>query len=170
MAKARPPTEASPQLWKQPLGRLSKLTPETQKTLIDALLAGNYIETACTYAGITAASYFIWLVQGRKARALGWQNRYLDFLVATEKAQASAEVGAVALIRLAAKTEWTAAAWLLERKFPDRWGRRVPEIAVQTNVNVNVEDPRDKLTRLLSGAATRIEKEGDNSKALPGGS
>ena len=33
-------------------GRPTKLTPEVQKKIVDALSAGNYFEVACEYAGI----------------------------------------------------------------------------------------------------------------------
>jgi hypothetical protein len=36
-----------------PLGRRTKLTPEVQKKIVDALSAGNYFEVACEYAGIS---------------------------------------------------------------------------------------------------------------------
>jgi len=37
--------------------------------------------------------------------------------------QATSEVVLVAQVASAAKTNWRAAAWLLERRFPERWGR-----------------------------------------------
>ena len=49
---------------------------------------------------------------------------YLEFLEAVKKAEASAEIRTVALIETAANQAWQAAAWWLERKHNDRWGRK----------------------------------------------
>jgi len=49
----------------------------------------------------------------------------LLFVEAMEKAEADAEVADIALIRGAAGGgQWQAAAWIRERKNPERWGRR----------------------------------------------
>jgi len=49
-------------------------------------------------------------------------------LYAVEKAQAGAEMTSIALINRASEMQWQAAAWRLERKHPDRWGRKtVPD-------------------------------------------
>jgi hypothetical protein len=49
---------------------------------------------------------------------------YQEFREAVEKAKAEAEVRDVTLIDKAAKDgSWQAAAWKLERKFPNKWGR-----------------------------------------------
>ena len=50
---------------------------------------------------------------------------YVEFFEALEKAEADAEVFDIALIRQAAQGgSWQAAAWIRERKAPDRWGRK----------------------------------------------
>ena len=102
------------------MGRPGKLTPETHKAIVDAVRAGNYAETAAMAAGITPATFYNWTARGREAK----QGIYFEFLDAIEKAKASAEIRDVALIERAATDTWTAAAWMLERKFPARWGRR----------------------------------------------
>ncbi|WP_339174429.1 hypothetical protein [Anoxybacillus sp. FSL W8-1294] len=101
-------------------GRPTKLTPELQKKIIDAIRAGNYMETAAAYAGISKDTFFRWLRKGARAKS----GIYKDFHDAVEKALADAEVRDVMLIANAAATDWKAAAWRLERKFPDRWGRK----------------------------------------------
>ncbi|RKH77001.1 hypothetical protein D7X99_33115 [Corallococcus sp. AB032C] len=101
-------------------GRPTKLTPELQKKIIDAIRAGNYMETAAAYAGISKDTFFRWLRKGARAKS----GIYKDFHDAVEKALAESEVRDVMLIANAATTDWKAAAWRLERKFPDRWGRK----------------------------------------------
>lgn len=78
------------------------------------------METAAAYAGISKDTFFRWLRKGARAKS----GIYKDFHDAVEKALADAEVRDVMLIANAAATDWKAAAWRLERKFPDRWGRK----------------------------------------------
>jgi transposase len=102
-------------------GRPTKLTPEVQDKIVTALRAGNYQETAATYAGISVPTFYRWMEQGATPDA---DVIYREFREAVEKAKADAEVRDVALIdRAAADGNWQAAAWKLERKFPNRWGR-----------------------------------------------
>jgi len=103
-------------------GRPTKLTPELQRKITDAIRAGNYMETAAAYAGIHKDTLYAWLKRG--ARDKSPKSPYRQFSDAVEKALAEAEVRDVALIAKAAEKEWQAAAWRLERKFPDRWGRK----------------------------------------------
>jgi alpha-galactosidase/6-phospho-beta-glucosidase family protein len=101
-------------------GRPTKLTPEVQDKIVTALRAGNYQETAARYAGINHDTFYEWMRRGKDEPG----SIFSDFAEAVEKAKADAEVRDVALIdRAAADGNWQAAAWKLERKFPNRWGR-----------------------------------------------
>jgi len=103
------------------MGRPSKLTPETQKLFVDAIAAGNYVATAAELAGIGQSTYYRWLEQGKTAT----RGRYREFWDAVKKAEAQAEAVRVARIaRAGGEGNWQADAWYLERRYPDRWGRR----------------------------------------------
>lgn len=101
-------------------GRPTKLTPEMQRRVADLVRAGNYVETAAACSGISKDTLYRWLKRGARARS----GIYRDFAEAVEKAQAESEARDVTLIATAARDQWQAAAWRLERKFPERWGRR----------------------------------------------
>lgn len=101
-------------------GRPTKLTLEVQEKIVSAITAGNYIETASAYAGINKTTLYKWLKRGGRAKS----GIYFSFSNAVEKALADAEVLDVARIAKAAETYWQAAAWRLERKFPQKWGRK----------------------------------------------
>jgi hypothetical protein len=101
-------------------GRPTKLTPEVQKKIVDAIRAGNYMETAAAYAGISKDTFYRWLKRGARAKS----GIYKNFHDAVEKALAESEVRDVMIIANAAATDWKAAAWRLERKFPERWGKK----------------------------------------------
>lgn len=97
----------------------------TDKELIDRLLAalraGNYIETACSFAGIGTSTYFRWL---KEAEADDAPEHLREFREAVESARAQAIVRNVKLIQDAATNgTWQAAAWWLERSQPHQWGR-----------------------------------------------
>lgn len=102
------------------MGRPSKLTPEVSKQITDVIAAGNYIETAAAYAGIHKDTLYDWLKRGRAAKT----GIYSDFVEAVEQALAQAEVRDLAIIGKAANEVWQAAAWRLERRMPQKYGRR----------------------------------------------
>lgn len=116
-----------------PVGRPTKFTPDTTDKILQALRAGNYRETACRYAGISYATLRKWMLKAEEPDA---PAEYVEFVAAIEKAEADAEVADLALIRRAASDQrdddgnitargsWQAAAWIRERKNPERWGRR----------------------------------------------
>lgn len=120
-------------------GRPTKLDERTQEKIISAIKAGNYIETAAAYAGISKNTLYEWLKRGErekqrveksnKAKIKKSEEIYVIFTDAVEKALAEAEMRDVLIIGKAAEKEWQAAAWRLERKFPDRWGKRVIEMS-----------------------------------------
>lgn len=106
MARARkPPAKRKP-------GRPTKLTDERVETILVALRAGNYLETAARVAGVSYQTLN------------EWRKDFPEFSEAVEKARAEAEARNVAMVQTAARSTWHAAAWWLERSFPSRFGRR----------------------------------------------
>lgn len=101
-------------------GRPTKLTAEVQERIVHAVRAGNYMETAAAHAGVHKDTLYEWLKRGRAET----QGAYRAFSDALEKALADAEMRDVATISAAGVENWQAAAWRLERKYPDRWGRK----------------------------------------------
>ena len=101
------------------LGRPTKLTPELQEKVCAALRVGNYATVAIQYAGISEHTYYEWLQRGESEPG----SIYERFRAAVRKAEADAEVEGVAIIEQAGRKEWQARAWLLERKYPYKWGR-----------------------------------------------
>lgn len=115
-----------------PGGRPTKLTPELQTQVVQAIAAGNYMETAAQYVGVNKVSLYAWLKRGNRQK----KGPYREFLNAVKKALAQAEIRDVAIISTAAMTQWQAAAWRLERKTPGKWGRR-DEVKLRGKVKVN---------------------------------
>ena len=134
-------------------GRPTKLNIDTHNKIISAIRAGNYIETAAAYAGINKSTLYDWLKRGEREKQRVAQNPrynirksekpYVEFSNAVEKALAEAEVRDVAIIAKAAEDQWQAAAWRLERKFPDRWGRRNLNIEHSGEIGIKIVDDID---------------------------
>ena len=103
-------------------GRPSKLTPERLEQIASIVRAGNYLEVAAQYAGISTTTLYRWLQTADDPDA---DDIYRDFRDAVQSARAAAEVRNVTLIQQAANDgTWQAAAWYLERTSWQRWGRR----------------------------------------------
>jgi len=102
------------------MARPSKLTPEIQKKIIEAIKAGNYYEAACAYAGVSYSTLRGWIVKGEKAKS----GKYLKFLEAVRQAEAEAEARIVLQWQKAMPEDWRAAQAFLERRYPERWGKK----------------------------------------------
>lgn len=100
------------------VGQKSKLTRETSNRILAVLRAGGYDETAANAAGISRQQFYEWLKRGRNG-----DRPYDLFLAGVEEARAEGESRNVMLIAKAAQSNWQAAAWLLERRHPERWAR-----------------------------------------------
>ena len=100
------------------VGRPTALTPEVAQVLIDSLRAGNFLETAAAFAGISVSTLRNWLRAGRR----GSTPELADFYRAVTQARAAAEMET--LDRIRRDPAWQAAAWRLERMYPQRYARR----------------------------------------------
>ena len=99
------------------MSRPSKLTPETQSKLIQAIRAGSHLITACRLVGVDYSSFRRWMIKGEKQR----KGQFREFCEAVRGAEAEIEIRLVATWRQAAVEDWKAAAEFLSRRFPDRW-------------------------------------------------
>jgi transposase-like protein len=103
------------------MGRRTKLTPEVHNLIVEAIRVGNYVETSAQAAGISKQTLYRWLDQAEDDNA---DQIYRDFRDALESARAEAEKMDLEIITRAAHDgSWQAAAWKLERRTPQRWGR-----------------------------------------------
>jgi len=142
----------------------SKLTPDRQARIVEALNQGNYIETAARYAGITPQGFYKWMKRGTDERQRindgldpnEDENVYVEFVEAVEKARSQAEMRNVGLIQKAAVDgTWQASAWFLERSYPKRWGRsdRLEHVGADGGpvaVSVTVDELEAKVMEVLA--------------------
>lgn len=102
-------------------GRPSKFTPERIETLLRHIAEGNYIDTACRLADVDYTTIRHWVMLGER----DGKGQYWEFAKQLKLAEAQAEADRVASIIKAGKfDDWKANAWYLERKYPERWGKK----------------------------------------------
>lgn len=102
-------------------GRPTKLTPVVQRALLKALRSGATHRLACQYAGIALSTFQGWLREGDAGQA-----DFLDLSDAVKKAEGQAALAWLDLLDQAATDgDWHAAAWKLERRYPEEYGRKV---------------------------------------------
>jgi hypothetical protein len=104
--------------------------------LLTHLAHGNYLNAAAHLAGTTEVT-----VNALKKRGEDGETPFDGFLIALKIAESKSEDGAVRQVLKAGQDPrfWTAPMTFLERKYPDRWGRRqddssVPKVVVQIGV------------------------------------
>lgn len=156
---------------RSPKGSTPKLTDELIEEISLLLRRGNYIETAVAACGISKDTFYRWLKDGKNDRSDSLQKKLSD---AVMKSLAEAEVRDLEVIDKAAfgspdifakddegnplvdssgnpiieeyglPPNWRVSAWRLERRFPDRWGKKttleLDEIN-NTGIEITFVDP-----------------------------
>lgn len=105
--------------------KLLEESPKVAEDFLVAVRAGNYLHVAAAFAGLSKETPIEWRKRGARDLRKGQDTVYAKFAQAVDQALAHAEVHSVAAIRSATKENWQAAAWLLERRHPDRWSKHV---------------------------------------------
>lgn len=150
---------------------------------------GHPLRFACGSVGIAIGTYYVWIKQ---ARALAEKPRteppltaaektLIELLRAVEKAQADFVKRAVAGIKRHAIKEWTAAAWLLERMYPQEFGRKAridigtaeENSEVRTPAEIaaamddSIGDPLDPAERGAAAAGVAAQAQVDAAASVP---
>ena len=117
---------------------------EVRDRLLDNLREGMSIVAACTQAGISENTYYRWLDECQDGE---W----------TEEVDAAKDFAeAVALSKLKRlgdeKADWRAYAWILERRYPDRWGAK-------KELELNVGSTSDKGTEMVTAMISQVQED-----------
>lgn len=106
-----------------------RFKPDNRKRLISAISKGATYILACNYAGISYNTFLSWMRKGEQQLENEEEgNEYLKFYCEVKKAEGIAVTSWLTLIEQAAKNgNWQAAAWKLERRYPNEYGRYTPE-------------------------------------------
>jgi hypothetical protein len=112
--------------------RPSLFTDDVKHKIIEALKAGVWKKDAAVYAGIAPTTLDEWLARAAKYEELGEANELTEFSAAVRVTQVKHKVYLVGQVTKAAAEDWKAAMVLLERMFPNEYGRRDAKLIEHT--------------------------------------
>jgi hypothetical protein len=98
------------------------MTSEIVDRIVRAVGAGSYLAVAIASAGVPQATFYRWWKRGGDGAGPA-DAPFREMRARVERARAEGEVRNVGIIANAAQESWQAAAWMLERSYPDRWAR-----------------------------------------------
>ena len=99
-------------------GRPTDITFETQEKICHCLKIGSSMEAAAAYADISKATLYNWLKAGKEKKG----KKFEEFLDAVNKARDFSEIYHLNKIDEHSKQFWAASKWILENRFPKRFG------------------------------------------------
>ena len=117
-----------------------KYSQDVAMIICTYLRKGCTIEASCQAANISRSTYYKWLDE---------IPEFKEFVNATES-----DVEATLLETIQSYGDWRAAAWVLERRYPQRWGQKR-----ELDVNVTKQTGTDVIAGMLSNI---IKKESTN--------
>jgi hypothetical protein len=117
-------------------GRPLQLTKDVIRQVEDFLPRALYVETVAAHLGIHRYTFSRWLREGgreQRRRDAGKApdpklDLHCELSVTVKKALAGAESDYLSVIQAAGAEAWQALAWVLERRFPQRWATNRGEL------------------------------------------
>ena len=104
-------------------GRPTLCTPDVQERAVQAIRVGSTRKIACLCAGICEETWSNWMERGRKG-----EIPYVVFMEAIQKAEGEAASKWLEYLDIAMEQgNWQAAAWKLERRYAEDYGRAIRE-------------------------------------------
>lgn len=103
--------------------------------IVEGVLKGNYVATVCQSVGINRSTYYAWKKKGEQGL-----EPYKQFYERVTEAEAQAEMDILNVIYTNAidQGNWVSSAWILERKYPNRFGKR-EQMALATDNNFELK-------------------------------
>ena len=101
-------------------GHPRALTPEVQARILALLAQGNYLGTSCRAAGVTVRTFQHW--RRRWLDGDPKASEYDEFFRGVKRVIAAGE--AALLKNIVDADNWQSCAWILERRWPERWARK----------------------------------------------
>lgn len=113
-------------------GRPSAFTPQKARIILNAIRQSLSYKQAAALARISYMTFNRWRSEGESDDAPKPLRDFCDQLKATEAELANS---LVKMIFDSGKAgNWKAAAWILERRYPDEWGKREPTVDAMENL------------------------------------
>ena len=140
-------TDASKPQRGRPRGRPRELTPALLAEIEKLLRVGGcYFETVAAMAGVSSEAFRKWQRRGEKALKMEKRGEeipeseqiFADLVGIIKTALAEFEFNLIGDIRIAGQKNWTALAWIAERRFSDRWSKPSPEAVNPTTAQAQI--------------------------------
>lgn len=121
------------------------------------LLLGTSHESAANILGVSRNAFNNWCRRGEEQDA---DPKYVAFSKAVQDAGAIVETHHVANITQASNKSWQASAWLLERKWPERWGQRreTPSVSINFEFKEQIAFALSNVPNNLLQQATKVRR------------
>jgi hypothetical protein len=97
----------------------TRLTDDIIERLCIAIRMGNYLDTACTFAGISTKQFDEWYKLGEAG-----EKKYVKLYEEVNKAEREAEYRILEMWYSHLKNDWRACRAFLERRFPEKWAEK----------------------------------------------
>jgi transposase len=142
------------------MARPSKLTPDIQKRIGDNIALGMTYKLAAESAYVTYKTFNLWMQQGKNSTS----GRYYQFYKHINKCNADGAKQLLERLRDAAEAgNSQICMWILSRRFPEEFGRRVYRHTnvVSENLNQNVEiivNDVDEVRKQILAKFDRVEE------------
>ena len=154
------------------------LTPKRSKAILESVRQGAALEPAAEATGIAITTLDWWRQWGAEELKVDPEAKTPCAIFVREfnKARADFEHSCISIIYTAAPSNWQAAAWLLERKFPGRYGKGLDrnkgkaDDTAKPEEAVSREDTTRRLIEKIAGIAERAleQSPGDAAKVIDG--
>lgn len=133
------------------MARLLILTKEIIQQVAKLLPRALYIESVVAQLSISRETFRVWQILGTKEqrrRDKGQEpnpkyDLHCELIGTIKKALAEAETEYLQLIQAAGTQTWTALAWILERRFPDKWATNRGELRALAKQLAALNQSRD---------------------------
>lgn len=163
-----------------PRGRPSKLTPEIHKAIVEAIRNGASRQAAAASVRVGFSTVKEWMTRGDGAHPDREQSSdFAAFSTDVHAAEAEFEQSLVANVMaysaMGEKPDWRGPAWLLERRFSERWGKTTRTeltgkdggpVAVASTVDVT-KLTDEQLAAIVGERRTAPEGEGGTGDPSP---
>jgi transposase len=147
------------------MARPSKLTQEIQKRIGDNISLGLTYSLAAEAAGITYKTFNQYMNRGKTEKS----GRYHNFAQYIQKCNSDAAKKLLERLNNAADDgNCQVCMWILERKFPDEFGRRVYKKTnvVSQNKNENVEINVNDVDEVRKQILAKFDRVGESNEFL----
>jgi len=133
--------------------RPTKLTQEMHDAILKCIIAGLSYRYTCDYVGISENTFMEWRRTGEADEEKGENTIYSRLFREVKKAESSAILMRLKNINDASKESWQAAAWFLERKYPDDFGKKEKH---DLGGEIKLESFLDRLPRNVAEAVIKL--------------